>query len=251
MAKTQLGWVYVLHNPSFKHNMIKIGFTNKPTPQQRAQELSKHTGVPTEFEVLYAVQVYGAQDLETRVHQLLQHKRANHNREFFECSVDEAVKTIRQTAGKNVLDEMDLRGGNAAAFRQPETAKKPNSRKKNSPNKQKNRGLIVMMIVLILFLAAMLVVGWNVEQKEKAQSPHNASQSQTLPERAAKHNDVPADDVAATWQKIAPEIRATLQEEQDKWLQDKQNHCAQSANRVQCEREWNGQRVKYLRGFII
>lgn len=255
MAKTQLGWVYVLHNPSFKHNMIKIGFTNRPTPQQRAQELSKHTGVPTEFEVVYAVQVPNAQNVETRVHQILQHKRAQNNREFFECHTDEAVKTIRSVAGKNVVQEMDLRGNRS--FRQPENAKKNGTRKKNAPNPRKNRGLIfTILILLILFFAAMLFVGWNVEQKEKAQSPQTSSgkmvqPEKNMPDNIKKNTSTPNDDVQAAWLKIAPEIRATLQEEQQEWERQKQARCATAQNKMACEQELNAARVRYLRDFSI
>lgn len=263
MSKSQLGWVYVLHNPSFKDNMIKIGFTNRPTPQQRAQELSKHTGVPTEFEVVYAVQVPNAQSVETRVHQILQHKRAQNNREFFECSTDEAVKTIRSVAGKSVVKEMDLRGNANRVFRQPENPARKNTRKKTPSSKIQNRGLIfTMMIVLILFFVAMLFVGWNVEQKEKAQSPQTSSAQTVQPEKAAPpavkpdkattdKTVAPDDDVQAAWLKIAPEIRETLQEEQQEWERQKQARCAKAQNKMACEQELNAARVRYLRDFSI
>lgn len=258
MSKSQLGWVYVLHNPSFKDNMIKIGFTNRPTPQQRAQELSKHTGVPTEFEVVYAVQVPNAQSVETRVHQILQHKRAQNNREFFECSIDEAAKTIRSVAGKSVVKEMDLRGNANRAFRQPENAKKRAARQKMPRHALQNRGLIfTMMIVLILFFVAMLFVGWNVEQKEKQANPPTPTPAKTLPEKP-KSQTKPAsnqvdgdDDVQAAWQKIAPEIRETLQEEQQQWQRDTKQRCAQSDDKAACERKANVERVRYLRDFSI
>ena len=45
-------YVYVLQNPAFPH-LLKIGFTTR-TPEERAEELSRHSGVPTLFRVVFS-----------------------------------------------------------------------------------------------------------------------------------------------------------------------------------------------------
>ena len=46
------GHVYVLQNPAFPH-LLKIGFTTR-TPEERAEELSRHSGVPTPYRVVFS-----------------------------------------------------------------------------------------------------------------------------------------------------------------------------------------------------
>lgn len=46
------GYVYVLQNPAFPH-LLKIGFTTR-TPEERAEELSRHSGVPTPYRVVFS-----------------------------------------------------------------------------------------------------------------------------------------------------------------------------------------------------
>ena len=66
-------------------------------PQIRANELSG-TSVPTPFIVKYYCLVEGGYEIEQRVHDALNAYRTNTQREFFECSIEDAVIAI-----KNVL----------------------------------------------------------------------------------------------------------------------------------------------------
>ncbi len=61
------GWVYLLSNPCFPE-YIKIGMTSQ-TPEIRAQELSKETGVPWSFKVEYAVRTRRMGCLEKAMHE--------------------------------------------------------------------------------------------------------------------------------------------------------------------------------------
>jgi hypothetical protein len=64
MTKGQSGLVYILVNPHMP-NLIKIGRTGR-TAEERAAEISRATGVPAEFEVIYDELVSNAAAVEGR-----------------------------------------------------------------------------------------------------------------------------------------------------------------------------------------
>jgi len=61
-----IGFVYILLNPAFPRQ-VKIGRTARD-PQKRANELSRQTGVPDDFIVLYEEIVSDAERVETLLH---------------------------------------------------------------------------------------------------------------------------------------------------------------------------------------
>lgn len=77
--------------------LVKIGQTTK-SPEERAKELSSPTGVPTPFEVAYALRSSRYENLEKQMHDALANRRSNNNREFFEVSVDEAKALLNKLA---------------------------------------------------------------------------------------------------------------------------------------------------------
>jgi hypothetical protein len=85
-------WVYILVNPTMP-NLVKIGFTDK-TPDKRAEQISRSTGVPLKFSVVYAFRCFNAHALETELHRHLKGYRINNDREFFQMSVEEAKTAI-------------------------------------------------------------------------------------------------------------------------------------------------------------
>ena len=91
------GWVYVMSNVAFPIG-VKIGYTLKDT-ELRAQELS-HTGVPAKWVVDYEAYVPNPRDIEQQVHKKL--KNILYNKEFFECTAEEAVAAIKEIAGKSI-----------------------------------------------------------------------------------------------------------------------------------------------------
>jgi hypothetical protein len=91
--KTAEGYIYILSNKSFP-NYIKIGSTMKD-PRIRAQELSD-TSVPFPYEVKFKIMTKNCEILEKEVHSILDKKRVDLEREFFECSVEEAKKIIEK-----------------------------------------------------------------------------------------------------------------------------------------------------------
>ena len=95
------GYVYVMSNPSMP-GLLKIGFSSKD-PKERAAELSKDTGVPKPFVVEYEAHVENPKGYEQSVHKRLQQKR--YGKEFFECSVEEAVIAIKNEVGSGLIYE--------------------------------------------------------------------------------------------------------------------------------------------------
>ena len=93
-------WVYILSNPS-SPGLVKIGYT-KVHPNDRAEQLSRATGVATKYKVEYAFKCYDGENLEKEVHNCLSAYRVNPKREFFEVPVSEAIKIIDEI-GSNYI----------------------------------------------------------------------------------------------------------------------------------------------------
>jgi hypothetical protein len=72
---------------------VKIGYT-KNDPVERANQLSKSTGVPTPFNVVYSYSCFNGERIEKAVHKHFRKKRVNSQREFFYINADEAIKVI-------------------------------------------------------------------------------------------------------------------------------------------------------------
>lgn len=90
----EVGYLYVLAN-SVMPNMIKVGKTTR-SPEERAVELSRATGLPTPFIVVYEQLFADCSEAEVFVHAYLEAKgyRVADNREFFNAPVSMVVKAI-------------------------------------------------------------------------------------------------------------------------------------------------------------
>lgn len=86
------GYVYILFNPSMP-NMVKIGMTKKE-PEERIQELSSATGVPTPFILAYRKLFSDCQAAEQKIHQLLEDYRISSSREFFQIPIYKAIDAL-------------------------------------------------------------------------------------------------------------------------------------------------------------
>jgi hypothetical protein len=100
MAIAVRGWVYVITTKAMPH-LVKIGFSTKD-PALRARELA-HTGSPHPYEVAYDVLVRGPRGAERLIHAKLSHLREG--KEWFKCSVADAVEAIRVALSDGVLME--------------------------------------------------------------------------------------------------------------------------------------------------
>lgn len=97
--KASIGKIYILRNSAFKDRLVKIGLTTRLS-EERAIELSKPTGVPNEFEVLYEEDVIDCKLAEKLIHDKLIKYRHNSRREFFDIPLKMAVKTVFETCQK-------------------------------------------------------------------------------------------------------------------------------------------------------
>ncbi len=97
MTQEKSGYVYIMTNPSFKENIIKVGMT--VDIEQRKNDLSAATGVPTAFEVYATMKTTQYKAVEKALHNILEkvvHNRVNKNREFFELPPEEAFFLMKQ-----------------------------------------------------------------------------------------------------------------------------------------------------------
>ena len=91
-------YVYVLVNHSIP-GMVKIGMTTL-TPEERAQQISSATGVPTPWIPIYSFKCYRSDLLEADVHDRLAAFRVNDNREMFNVTSEQAQQVIEELGHK-------------------------------------------------------------------------------------------------------------------------------------------------------
>ncbi len=101
------GWVYVLTNPSMP-GLVKVGMT-RGTPEARARELSRSTGVPRSFAVVASARVRDPEAVEAAVHAALAGRRVNSRREFFRVGKREAARALRRASGQGLARDAALR----------------------------------------------------------------------------------------------------------------------------------------------
>lgn len=87
-----LGEVYLLENEAMP-NIVKIGYT-KLGAEERAQELSKSSGVPLPFDVSESFIVENPDRVERIIHLHMENYRLNKKREFFKISKSRAYSEI-------------------------------------------------------------------------------------------------------------------------------------------------------------
>ena len=80
--KTAKGWIYILHCPANPQDWFKIGQTQL-TPEERAAQISRDTGVAVPFLVVRSWQVSDCQKAESLIHKALGTYRTSPKKEFF------------------------------------------------------------------------------------------------------------------------------------------------------------------------
>ncbi len=98
------GFVYVMSNPD--HAKLKIGMTDRDPEKYRVKELS-NTSVAEDYSVEYWALVEDETDIERKVHRHFDDQRPNKNREFFTCSIGEAISAIQTISGETRRDEQN------------------------------------------------------------------------------------------------------------------------------------------------
>ena len=94
----QMGYVYILTNPSFREDWIKIGKSARPV-DVRSKELD-NTAVPLPFEVYATMKTASFNKVETMLHTILEgaHVRIRKNREFFNVKPEVALDAFYKIA---------------------------------------------------------------------------------------------------------------------------------------------------------
>ncbi|MET8158386.1 GIY-YIG nuclease family protein [Sphaerisporangium sp. NPDC005289] len=97
------GIIYILANQHMP-GILKIGQTTRDTTT-RVRELSRATGVPADFEVIYDEIVSDVDAAESEIHSELSHLRINKAREFFRIGIRDAIKITQRIAREFEVDE--------------------------------------------------------------------------------------------------------------------------------------------------
>jgi hypothetical protein len=97
------GVVYILAN-KYMPEILKIGQTVRDV-ETRARELSRATGVPADFEVIYDEVVSDVNAAEDKIHSVLSAQRVNKSREFFRVGIRDAIRTVQDVGKQFAVDE--------------------------------------------------------------------------------------------------------------------------------------------------
>ena len=105
--QSKMGYVYILTNPCFKNDWVKIGFSDNV--ERRASELQS-SGVPLPFEVYAVLKTTKYTQAEKLIHNMIQYlspeKRVNPQREFFNIPPDDALYMLSDVA--KIIDDAEI-----------------------------------------------------------------------------------------------------------------------------------------------
>ena len=104
MASNEPGYVYILTNPSFREDWVKIGKSSRPV-DVRSKELD-NTAVPLPFEIYATMKTVKYNEAEKLVHRYIErftNLRIRNNREFFNVKPEEALEIFYEVA--SLLDD--------------------------------------------------------------------------------------------------------------------------------------------------
>ncbi len=108
MEEKKQGYVYILTNPSFMNDWVKIGKTSKSV-EQRVKDLDG-TAVPLPFQIYATLKTCKYAEVEKAVHETidsLTDKRIRQNREFFNITPREALNILKRLA--TMLDDAEIK----------------------------------------------------------------------------------------------------------------------------------------------
>jgi len=120
------GYVYVLTNPSFRDDWVKIG-KSKRLPEVRGRELY-NTAVPLPYEVYATLYTEKYSEAEKMIHKMIDRisdLRINKSREFFNIDPEDAYDILLDI--KNLLGdeaELELKGDNVEVYKTDPTQTK-------------------------------------------------------------------------------------------------------------------------------
>lgn len=126
--KKEAGYVYILTNPSFKEDWVKIGKSSRPV-DVRSKELD-NTAVPMPFEIYATLKTSKYEEVEKLIHKTIDRLtdlRIRQNREFFNVPPAKALDILRDistTLDDAEIDEVYLRNKKAEPEEPTENGKK-------------------------------------------------------------------------------------------------------------------------------
>lgn len=104
---TEPGYVYILTNPSFKEDWVKIGKSSRPV-EVRSAELD-NTAVPLPFEIFATIKTIKFNEVERQIHKSIDRisdLRIRQNREFFNIAPTTAADMLVDIA--KLLDDAEV-----------------------------------------------------------------------------------------------------------------------------------------------
>lgn len=107
MKEDKQGYVYILTNPSFREDWVKIGKSSRPV-DVRSKELD-NTAVPLPFEIYATLRTSKYDKVEKQIHKQIDRLtdlRIRQNREFFNVAPEIALDIMRDFA--DLLDDGEL-----------------------------------------------------------------------------------------------------------------------------------------------
>ena len=107
MTIAEPGYVYILTNPSFREDWVKIGKSSRPV-DIRSKELD-NTAVPLPFEIYATLKTAKYDIVEKKIHKTIDRLtdlRIRQNREFFNIKPEAALEILRDEA--MVLDDAEI-----------------------------------------------------------------------------------------------------------------------------------------------
>ena len=131
------GYVYILTNPSFKEDWVKIGKSSRPV-NVRSKELD-NTAVPLPFEIFATMKTVKFNEAEKLIHRYIErftNLRIRDNREFFNVKPEDALAIFRDVAmvlddaeidevyKKSVTDDVETHSGGQRIMHTPSRSKK-------------------------------------------------------------------------------------------------------------------------------
>ena len=101
------GYVYILTNPAFRENWVKIGKSSRPV-DVRSKELD-NTAVPLPFQIYATMSTVKYAEAEKLVHKYIErftNLRIRNNREFFNVKPEEALEIFYDV--QELLDDAEI-----------------------------------------------------------------------------------------------------------------------------------------------
>src|SRR5699024_1543121 len=105
LSNSKKGYIYILINESMS-GILKIGRTSRD-PKIREKELSRPTGVPTPFNLVYQEYFHDSVKAESIIHNILEDNgyRLASNREFFTDDLSETIKIIQSVKTNYIYNQ--------------------------------------------------------------------------------------------------------------------------------------------------